>query len=66
LVELPDDLRARGVVMLEGFLASGDIDDRLDRVVDGLDDLPEDRRAAGLSLLEGFLAGVAIGSAARA
>ena len=52
--------------MLEGFLASGDIDDRLDRVVDGLDDLPEDRRAAGLSLLEGFLAGVAIGSAARA
>jgi len=62
MAALPDDLRARGVVMLEQFLAGGAIDERFDRAIDGLDDLPEARRAAGLSLVEGFLTGVAMAS----
>jgi hypothetical protein len=63
MFDLPEALRLRAVVMLEGFLAGGTPDERFDRVVDNLSDLPDARRAAGLSLVEGFLAGVAIGNA---
>jgi hypothetical protein len=60
MFDLPDDLRAKAIVLIEGFLAAESFDQRFDRAIDNIADLPEPRRAAGLDLVEGFLTGVAI------